>query len=341
MDRMMKNLRRTTETAQLALTENLQMAVWYDRGPLLDFFPLAELNDQESIENWSMSLHQGGTDGVYYALNLNLDPRQFFGLAEETSELTLFDRRNLTAPYAGFADSANMAMAGYRTTQGIDVKLGVVNMDDNTDYGVKSQSVLLEGSIRPYENLRLGVQFSGLKEQGSLFGGASMGALSVENAETLAAGFTASLKLSEKISLHSIYSQGYTLVQDRNKSLLQSFSALSSNSYALGLSSTGVLRKNDRLSLTISSPLHINQGDLSLSVPTQFDFTSGDAIRETERIDLANTRRETDIEVGYHLPLGKQSGLAAYMIYRNDPNDLAEKAARGRYGSMVSVSTRF
>jgi hypothetical protein len=341
MDRMMRNLRRTTETAQLALTEKLQMAVWYGRDPALDLFSVMELNDQEIIENWSMSLHQGGTDGVYYALNLNLDPRQFFGLAEETSELTLFDRRNLTAPYAGFADSANMAMAGYRTTQGVDVKLGVVNMDDNTDYGVKSQSLLLEGSIRPYGNLRLGVQFSGLKEQGSLFGGASMGALSVEYAETLAAGFTASLKLSKKLSLHSIYSQGYTLVQDRNKSLLQSFSGLSSNSYALGASATGTIRRNDRLSLTVSSPLHINQGDLSLSVPTQVDFATGNAIRETERIDLANTRREMDIELGYHLPLGKQSALAAYMIYRNDPNDLAEKTERGRYGTMMSVSTRF
>ena len=49
----------------------------------------------------------------------------------------------------------------------------------------------------------------------------------------------------------------------------------------------------------------------------------------------------TDIELGYHLPLGKRSGLTAYMIYRNDPNNLAEKTARGRYGSMVSFSARF
>jgi hypothetical protein len=48
-----------------------------------------------------------------------------------------------------------------------------------------------------------------------------------------------------------------------------------------------------------------------------------------------------DVELGYHLQLGKQSALAAYMIYRNDPNDLAEKTERGRYGTMMSVSTRF
>jgi hypothetical protein len=102
-----------------------------------------------------------------------------------------------------------------------------------------------------------------------------------------------------------------------------------------------MLRRNDRLSLTVTSPLHINQGDLSLSVPTQVDFATGNVIRETERIDLANTRRETDLELGYHLPLGKQSGLAAYMIYRNDPNQLTEKTERGQYGTMMSVSTRF
>ena len=195
--------------------------------------------------------------------------------------------------------------------------------------------------MRPYKNLRLGVQVSGLNEQGSLFGGSSTGALSVENSETLAAGLTVSVQLSQKISLNTIYSQGYTLVKNRNKSLLQSFSGLSSNSYALGLSGTGIIRRNDRLSLTMSSPLHINQGNLLLSVPTQVDYATGDAIRETEHIDLANARRETNIELGYHLPLGKQSGLAAYMIYRNDPNNLGEKIDRGRYGSMMSVSTRF
>ena len=341
MDRMMKNLRRTTEMAQLAITEKLQIAVWYDRDPAKELYPVSEFDDQENIENWSLSLHQGGNRGAYYALNMNFDPRQFFGLAEEVNETTLFDRRNLTAPYAGFASSGNMALAGYKTATGVDLKLAVVDMDDNTDYGVESKSVLLESSIQPHERLRLGVQFSGLNEQGSLFGGASAGALSVEQSETLAAGFTARLKLSQKISLHSIYSQGYTLVKDRNRGLLQQFSGIGSNSYALGLSGRGLIRKNDRVSLTLSSPLHINQGSMSLSVPTQVDFTTGNALRETERLDLADAKRETDIELGYHLPLGKQSGLAAYMIYRNDPNGLADKTARGRYGTMMSFSSRF
>ena len=220
LDRMMMNLRRTTEMAQLDVTEQLRMAVWYDRDPAQSLYPVSVFDDQENIENWSLSLHQGGSRGAYYALNLNLDPRQFFGLAEEINETTLFDRRNLTAPYAGFASSANMALAGYKTAQGVDLKLGVVDMDDSAEYGLESKSVLLEGSIQPHEKLRLGVQFSGLNEQGSLFGGASAGALSVEKSETLAAGFTARMKLSQKLSLHSIYSQGYTLVKDRNSILL-------------------------------------------------------------------------------------------------------------------------
>lgn len=341
LDRMMKNLRRTTEMAQLDITDKLRMAVWYDREPALGLYPVSEQGDQENIEDWSMSLHQGGIEGAYYSLNLNLNPQQFFGLAEEVSGTSLFDRRSLTAPYAGFATSANMALAGYKTSKGIDLKMGVIDMDDNNDYGLESQSVLLEGSIQAHEKLRLGLQLSGLNEQGSLFGGASSGAFSVENAETMAAGFTARLKLSQKISLHSIYSQAYTLVKDRKSGLLQQFSGIGSNSYALGLSGSGLIRRNDRLSLTLSSPLHINQGGMSLSVPTQIDFATGDAIRQTERIDLASMKRETDVELGYHLPLGKQTGLAAYMIYRHDPDGLVEKTVRGQYGAMMSVSSRF
>ncbi len=341
MERMMQNLRRTTETAQLSLSDSLQMAVWYDRNLTRRQYAVPELEDEENIENWSMSLHQGRKNGSYYALNLNLDPRQFFGLSEETSGTALFDRRNLTAPYAGFAASANMALAGYKTTSGIDVKLGVVSMDDKNDFGVKSRSVLLEGSIQLHEKFRLGLQFSGLDEQGSLFGGASLGAFSVDTSETIAAGFTAKLKLNRKISIHSIYSQGLTLVNDRNKGLLRQFTGIRSSSYALGISGTSLVRKNDRVSLTLSSPLHVNQGEVSLSVPTGFDFATGKALRQSERIDLASTKRETDIELGYHMPLGRQSGLAAYMIYRTDPNGLGEQMARGRYGTMVNFSSRF
>ncbi|NOY16685.1 MAG: S8 family serine peptidase [Gammaproteobacteria bacterium] len=341
LERMIQNLRRTTEMARLAVTDRLQMAIWYDRNPAQRLYAVPELEDKENIENWSMSLYQRGQNGAYYALNLNLDPRQFFGLAEETSGITLFDRRNLTAPYAGFAASANMALAGYKTKSGIDVKLGVVSMDDKRDFGVKSKSVLLEGSIQPHEKLRLGLQFSGLNEQGSLFGGASAGAFSVDTSETLAVGVTARLKLNRKISIHSIYSQGFTLVNDRKKGLLQQFTGIRSSSYAMGISATGLIRKNDRVSLTLSSPLHVNRGEVSLSVPTGIDFVSGNTLRQTERIDLGSTKRETDIELGYHLPLGKQSGLAAYMIYRTDPNGLNEQVARGRYGTMVNFSSRF
>ena len=101
------------------------------------------------------------------------------------------------------------------------------------------------------------------------------------------------------------------------------------------------ISKKDRSSLTVSSPLHIDIGALSLSVPTQLDCAPGNVLRQEERIGLASKRRETDIELGYHLPLGRQSGLAAYMLYRSDSNGLAEKTTRGRYGAMMSMSMRF
>ena len=65
------------------------------------------------------------------------------------------------------------------------------------------------------------------------------------------------------------------------------------------------------------------------------------ALQKPMTIDLASMKRETEVELGYHLPLGKQTGLAAYMIYRHDPDGLVEKTVRGQYGAMMSVSSRF
>lgn len=339
---MMKNLRRVTEMAALPITDRLQMAVWYDRRPQQELYAVSGgPGELETVDNWSMSLQHAVTDNTYYALNLNLDPRQFFGLTEQAADVALFDRGVLTAPYAGFASNGNTLITGYQSKQGTELKLGIVHMDDDTDFGVNSQSLLLEANIQPHHRLRLGLQFSGLDEEGSLFGGSSSGALSVNNAGTLATGLTARLKINNSWSLHSIYSQGLTWVRERNKGLLQQFTALRSSSYALGLSGRSLISKKDRLSLTVSSPLHIDSGELSLSVPSEIDYATGAVQRQAERIDLASASRETEIELGYHLPLDRQSGLAAYMLYRSDANGLAEKSTRGRYGAMMSVSTRF
>lgn len=342
LDVMLQNLRRTTETSQLVLTDDLQMAVWYDRRPELERYDLGSLEgDSEMVDAWSASLQYGGTEGGYYALNLNLDPRQFFGLAEQVNSTSMFDRRNITAPYAGFAASGNMLLAGFRAANGADLKMGLVSMNEDDDYGVSSKSLLLEGSVEAVDKLRLGLQLSGLEEQGSLFGGSARGALSVDNTDTLAIGLTARWKLNNKLSLHSIYSQGYSWVRERQHGILQNFSTIGSSSYAIGLSGNHLVREGDTLSLTWSSPLHVDDGSLVLDVPTGYDVVEGRAYREQEMLELGSSEREMNLELGYHLPLGKQSAMAAYMLYRDIPAEITERVVRGRYGVMMSVSSRF
>ena len=341
LDDLVQSLKRRTEYSDLAITDNLSLGVWYGEDEL-QRFERETTGQRDSYEyDWSLSLQQGDQTGAYYALNMNLDPRQFFGAAEQVSPYAVFDRRSLTAPYAGFAANGNMALTGYRLDNGTDLRLGLISMDDATETTGSSQSMLMEASTRPLEKLKLGVQLSALSEQGSLFGSSANGALSVDHADTVAAGLLAGYELIPGLSLQMLYSQGYTRVDDSNNSLLNNFSGLRSDSYALGLQGRGLLAGDDSYGITLSRPLHVNSGRLNLSVPGDIDVYSREVSFDTETIDLGGVQRQTDLELGYHLPVGKETGFASYLRYRHDPAGVLEQDGNGRYGVMMSVTSRF
>jgi hypothetical protein len=339
LDDLMQSLKRRTEYTDLAITDSLALAIWYGEDELQRFERKTTGQLDDYAQDWSLSLQQGGQTGAYYALNMHLDPRQFFGAADEVSPYAVFDRRSLTAPYAGFAASGNMALAGYRTDKGHDMRLGVISMDDHEKYGLSSRSMLFEGSIRPRPHLKLGLQFAVLSEQGNLLGGSSDGFLSVDHAETLAAGLLAGLSLTPRLSLQLQYSQGYTWVDDSSTSLLDGFTTLRSDSYALGVQGRGVLAEDDSLGVSVSRPLHVNAGRLNLRVPDDINVYTGEVSFDSEVIDLHGTQRETELELGYHLPLGKQTGVAGYLRYRHDPGGVFGDSGNGRYGLMMSLSS--
>lgn len=341
LDSLVQSLKRRTEYTDLALADNLTLGVWYGENELQRF----ERETTGQLDNyeydWSLSLQQGERTGAYYALNMNLDPRQFFGAADEVSPYAVFDRRSLTAPYAGFADVGNMALTGYRTDNGMDVRLGLIRMDDEFETAGPSQSMLLEASTRPAENLKLGVQLSALSEQGSLFGSTADSALAVDHADTFAAGLMAGYSLSPRLSLQMLYSQGYTRVDESRNSLLNDFSDLRSDSYALGMQGRGLLATDDSFGVSVSRPLHVNSGSLNLSVPGDIDVYTREVSFNNETIDLGNVQRRTDLEFSYHRPVSKQTGFASYLRYRHDPSGALESGDNGRYGIMMSVSSKF
>jgi hypothetical protein len=163
--------------------------------------------------------------------------------------------------------------------------------------------------------------------------------MSVNHSETLATGLLAGVKLSNRLSLQMLYSQGYTWVDEGDKSLLSNFKGLRSDSYAIGLQSKSLLSAGDSVGVSVSRPLHVNSGNLNMTVPGSINVNTGDVSFDSETIDLSGVQRQTDVELGYHLPLGKETGFAGYMRYRHDPTGVL--TSNGRYGMMMSVTSRF
>jgi len=339
---LMQGLRRVTEASETRLGETTYLGVWFDRPSrwYYDDMSLAAA-EADAVQAWSMSLQYGAAAGAWYALNMNLDPRQFFGAAEEVSPFAVFDRRSLTAPYAGFADDGDMLMSGYRFGNGVDLRLGAIDMDEGRDFGVRSRSVLFEGSARVQPGLRLALQLSALDEERSLLGGSSGGSLAVDGAGTLAAGLVANLDVTPDVSLQTGYSLGWTRVREHRDALLRDVTTLRSDTYGLGVQLAGAWAGDDALGITVSRPLQVNDGALTLSVPHDIDIATGRISHARERIDFAGVPRETDVELGYHLPLARGVGVAGYLMYRFAPEELIAHSGNGRYAGMLSLGARF
>jgi len=94
------------------------------------------------------------------------------------------------------------------------------------------------------------------------------------------------------------------------------------SAYAFDLAKLGLLSDFDRLGLRLSQPIRIDQGGLSLALPTGYDYATGLATSGMQRLSLSPSGREIDAELSYGTRLG--SGWIGGNLYaRRNPGHVA------------------
>lgn len=121
--------------------------------------------------------------------------------------------------------------------------------------------------------------------------------------ETVYSAFAGKIDLSSRISLLGRYSLGFSQLPEIGASgLVTSGSTLRSSQFSLGLQGTGLFARNDQLSLSISQPLQVRSGGLTLTLPTGFDQQSEQVSFSTISTDFGSSARQFDLEAAYALP---------------------------------------
>jgi hypothetical protein len=100
-------------------------------------------------------------------------------------------------------------------------------------------------------------------------------------------------------------------------SIVQSYSAIVSQSYGVAIARRGIFSDRDSLGLAVSRPLHITSGSASILASSGVTDDRG-IVYAQEVVSLASTTPETDYELGYTTLLSADTMLQASLIYQQN-----------------------
>lgn len=173
-------------------------------------------------------------------------------------------------------------------------------------------------------------------ERETLLGGRLSSALGKPGATSWSVDAVARVDAGAGWALGGSLRQGWT--RARLTGGLSGIGLLRSDAWALDLGKTGVLG-GDSIGLRVAQPLRVASGGLDLALPTSYDYAtrSVDAWT-TQRLNLAPTGREIDMEWRYSLAL-PSGALHTNLFWRRDPGNIA--GAADDYGVAVRYALGF
>jgi len=319
---------------QLHTAQGAKLDIQYLEPKAPRYDPIAfvnpDLNATERELDLVVSMAGQTPRGVEWSLGLNADPGAGLGAVglEQGAPVSFMSDRALSAPYLSLGQRADTLRLGYRTGSRTSLALGVSGTDEDGALGQDSSGAVIEGRFDVNDRASLKLQLGELQERGSFFGGSPGGVFGVDEARTVAAGVSGSLRLERRFTLIGSYTEGITHVDDTRDSVVHDFSSLHSNAYGVGVLGRHVFREGDRLGIALSRPLRVTAGSVGLDVPHERDV-EGNITTQHERVDLDALGAETDFELFYQSRIGRNTNIGAYLLYQREPYhnpDLADRA---------------
>ncbi len=274
----------------------------------------------------SMTLSGANSQGQHYRFGINDHAKSGFGalsnLAEENTSVEFLSIDNFSAPYFGFTDQGFSSQFGRQFDNALSYKLGFASLEDNELFGLESDSALFEGTLS-HERWNLNLQIGQLDEHGSLFGGSSGGAFSVDENKTLSLGISGTYKLNDRITLLGSYTEGYSRIDQQDNALLRDFTSVRSNAFGIGFVAKDVVRRGDRFGLALSQPLRVTGGEAEIDIPVTQDIY-GNVHTIHNRFSLAPEGSESTLETYYRFGLSNKTDITTYFMYQHEPEHDAQ-----------------
>ena len=226
-------------------------------------------------------------------------------------------------PVMSLADGGIFGIVEQSLGHGFNVAgVGMTNMSldsdaEDLDYAPQSQAMAISLSKQSDDQRVMGnISLSYLDEENGILGTGGSGGLEfTDESYTQAVTLGGTYQLTEKVQFVGSVTQAFSQGDTKNDRLLRlNSSSLSSSAFVVGVGSKGIFSAIDQLQFSISQPLRINGGSMSLVHDDYYDEQEVLHSRSVD-IDLTPTGRQIDYQIEYTYPISKISsslGLFAY-----------------------------
>lgn len=176
------------------------------------------------------------------------------------------------------------------------------------------------------ESAKLGFDTGVVVEQGTLLGSMSDGVLAFgSNTPTYFGGLTGTAKLGAGYSVFGGMHFGITTPSGSASTLIQSASAVTTESFSLGVAKDQVFGKADQAGFVFSQPMRAVSGSANISVPIARDYFGNISYTSTTA-SLAADGRELDFQGFYKTPMAPGASLNLGAMLRLQPDNVRSAA---------------
>ncbi len=285
------------------------------------------------LRSIAMSLSPVAGFGLDVGHNLNLASSfTNFGTGAELNAGFL-SNSTLASPYLGLADGGDYVGVNFAPNTSLKMRFGYQSLSrDDAAYrfvaGIpttiadptarEAQAMLVGATYTLTPWASVGLTVTHAREQGSVMGGYTTGALALGDVTTTsAAGFSSRVSMGSGWETNLSWSGGTTDLGIAPEGLLVSANRVWSQSYGIGLTKRELFG-DDAVSFALSRPVHVTGGSATLRAATGLD-SNLNLIFDSEHLSLATQHPETDFEFGYAAQiLGGAVALRTNAIYQTN-----------------------
>jgi hypothetical protein len=247
-----------------------------------------------------------------------------FGLSAEVSseDSNLMGTSTLALPYLALMGTSDGLVVARQISEGaLSLKLGFATERSSRSAEARGNARGWVGEMTGRLGHRswIGLQVGSTLEGKRLLGSEGNAAFELPSTSTTHfVGLAGSLYLSDRLDLFGQGSVGFTDPAESEEALIEEASALRSSSFGFGITHREVLAADDRLTVALSQPLRVDAGTAGFDRAVGWSL-DGRLLRQRERISLEPEGRETDIEIGYLLPLGRNANMSLNWLSQLEP----------------------